>query len=92
MLTATVLGGTYDDLVAWGTKVYDTVKTYSKEEQARRTAAASTSTPLPGDYLLPPAGDTPWYKNWKVWAGIGGGALVLGTGSYFVLRGRRRRR
>ena len=28
----------------------------------------------------------PWYKNWKVWTGIGLGVTVLGVGGYLIAR------
>jgi hypothetical protein len=28
----------------------------------------------------------PWYSNWKLWAGIGGGLVVVGAAVYFVRR------
>ncbi len=30
--------------------------------------------------------EQPWYKNWKIWAGVGVGVVVLGGGIYLATR------
>lgn len=45
-------------------------------------AAAATPTPTPA----PAVPGTPWYKNWKIMLGIGGGVAALGVGAFILLR------
>lgn len=53
---------------------------------APATATPITATPAPAAAaaaaITPPAAAVPWYKNWKIWAGVG--AVVVVGGSVFA--------
>lgn len=70
-------GGIIDNyLLPPGTRVASPPKTYST------TPASPGTMPTASFWAVPPG--TPWYRNWKIWAGVGG-AIVAGGIVYKVV-------
>ena len=50
--------------------------------------AVKSTFPAAATFLSQFEPKVPWYKNWKILLGIGGGVLVVGGGAYLLLRTR----
>ncbi len=44
--------------------------------------------PALGAFVSDAMAKRPWYKNWKIWAGVGVGVVVVGGVTYAVVRSR----